>query len=173
MDVDCAVVLEGDEGGDVAAFGEGDAAGVADEEMVLTLELPEVGVAVEEGVDAELGEVLRIVLVSVCQEETLAIVDEQRVIGHDGELEEHLIDLGVTVATHGDDFAGQGIETLDDAGSVHALGNAIAGTVVKNVAKDDEKVVMIGLEETEHLVETGETAVDIGEDEVAHGSKKV
>lgn len=56
--------------------------------------------------------------VAVCQEQLAAGLVEQRgVVGHDGKVEHHLVDLGVAVAAHRDDAVGQGVEQRN-----HALG---------------------------------------------------
>lgn len=44
------------------------------------------------------------------EEEALALVDEQGIVRHDGEVEQHLVDLAVAVSAHGDDVLGVGIE---------------------------------------------------------------
>ena len=64
--------------------------------------------------------------VAVRQEQLAAGLIEQRgVVGHDGKVEDHLVDLGVTVTAHRDDAVGQGVEQRN-----HALGGVIARQVV-------------------------------------------
>ncbi len=54
--------------------------------------------------------------VAVCQEQLAAGLVEQRgIVGHDGEVEHHLVDLGVAAAAHRDDAVGQGVEQRDYA----------------------------------------------------------
>lgn len=108
------------------------------------------------------------VFMPVCQEDAMAIVNEKGVIGHTGELQEHLIDLGVAIATHGNDTVGQCIEAVGDADAVNALGDGVARAVVDNVAEDDEEVVLLLGEELEDLLKARQGAVDIGEEEVFH-----
>lgn len=188
VDADGAVA-EGGEGRRVAALGEGGATGV-DEELRGALGMVgvgdllkalEMGVAVEDGVVAGCGEVLGIEDVAVRQEVTARLIALGGGVYEDGvgaeevEVEEHLVDLGVAVAADGDDLVCAGVETLHDGGGVDALGDAVARTVVEDVAEDDELVEALTVVVGEDLVEGWQAAVDVGDDEVFHiwSSKKV
>ena len=86
--------------------------------------------AVDDGIIRSLRHILLIIYMSVGQQVSLAVIHEQGVGFHDREIEQHLIDFCITVATYGDNLVCQTIEALHDALRVDALRNAVAGTIV-------------------------------------------
>lgn len=168
-DSDGTVGLDGGEGGNVAAFGKCDAASIENGGTFGgLLEAPEMDVAVTEEVNAKGRTTFWRVFVAVGQEYAFAIVDEEGIIGHARELQEHLIDLGVAIATHGNDTVGHCIEAVGDADAIDTLGDGVARAIVDDVAEDDEEVVLLLGEELEDLLKARQGAVDIGEEEVFH-----
>ena len=161
MDGEGAVLIDG-EGGFVAAFGESDGTEVADHTVSRRFEFPQMGVSINEDVVTADGEVFLIIYMPVREEKAHTLIHKEGIVGHDGKLKEHLIDLGVAVAAHGYDVAAHGIEAFDDAFRVDTFGYSVARTVVEDVAKDAEHVAMLLLIETECLLKGGQTAVDVG-----------
>ena len=95
------------------------------------------------------------------QEIALAVVYQQGVSLHNREIEQHLVYLRIAVATHGNNLVSQDIQPLHDALGVDALGNAVAGTVVDDVAHNAHHVALLLLEEIEHFLQRWQAAVDI------------
>jgi hypothetical protein len=56
------------------------------------------------------------------------------VIGKDGEFEDHLIDLGIAVAAHGEDGRCHGIKKGDDLFRLIVGGKIVSRAVIKNIA---------------------------------------
>lgn len=149
--------VKSNEGRGISTLWEGGAAGI-DEQlrrsvgvrgMIFALQM---GMAVEHSIIVARGEMLRVILMAVRQEiatGTLAAVRLNEGIGKDSvrshkvEVEKHLIDLGITVTTDTEDAVGTSIETLYYAGSVEALGQTIARTIVKDVTEEDELVAAL------------------------------
>ena len=107
---------------------------------------------------------------AVRQEQLAAGLVEQRgVVGHDGEVKHHLVDLSIAVAAYRDDVVGQGVEQRN-----HALGSivarqVVARTVIKQVAQQDDAVGLLGLNGGAEALGPVCRAVDVGSDEVFHG----
>ena len=105
--------------------------------------------------------VLLIIYVTMGQEIALAVVYQQGVSLHDREIEQHLVYLRIAVATNGHNLISKGIQPLHDALRVDALGYTVAWSVVENVAKDAQHVVMALVEEVEDTLERWEASVNI------------
>ena len=107
--------------------------------------------------------------VAVRQEQFAAGLIKQRgVVGHDGKVEHHLVDLGVAVAAHRDDAVGQGVEQRN-----HALGGVVARqvvarTVVEQVAQQNDAVGLLGLDGGDQALSPICRTVDVRGDEVFH-----
>ena len=107
---------------------------------------------------------------AVRQEQLAAALVEQRgVVGHDGEVEHHLVNLGVAVAAHSDDAVGQGVEQRN-----HTLGGVIARqvvarAVVEQVTQQDDAVGLLGFDGGDQTLGPVCRAVNVGSDEVFHG----
>ena len=108
--------------------------------------------------------------VAVRQEQFAAgLVKQGGVVGHDREVEHHLVDLGVAVAAHRDDAVGQGVEQRN-----HTLGGivarqVVARAVVEQVAQQHDAVGLLGLDGGAEAFGPICRAVDVGGDEVFHG----
>lgn len=102
------------------------------------------------------------------EEEALALVDEQGIVRHDGEVEQHLVDLAVAISAHGDDVLSVGIEQARYFGGVVTWGNGVAGPEVEEVAKEAEHVGSAALKIAEKALERRLRAVDVGGDKVFH-----
>ena len=70
--------------------------------------------SIDDGIVGSLWHVLLIIYMSMSEEVALATIHQQGVSLHDWEIEQHLIDLRITVATHGDNLVCQSVETLHD-----------------------------------------------------------
>ena len=110
------------------------------------------------GTDRQL---LLVVEMAVGQKESATTIDEQQIVGHHRKLEQHLIDLCVAVATQGDDLTGSGVEVGDDALGVNALRDAVARTIVEDIAEDAEHIAMVLVIELEHFLQGWTAAVDV------------
>ena len=108
--------------------------------------------------------------VAVRQEQfTAGLVEQRGVVGHDGEVEDHLVDLGVAVAAHRDNAISQGVEQRN-----HALGGVVARqvvtrAVVEQVAQQHNAVGLLGFDSGAEALGPVCRAVDVGSDEVFHG----
>ena len=108
--------------------------------------------------------------VAMRQEQLAAGLVEQRgVVRHDGKVEHHLVDLGVTVAAHRDDAVGQGVEQRN-----HALGGVVARqvvarAVVEQVSQQHDAVGLLGFDGGDQALGPICRAVNVGSDEVFHG----
>ena len=163
-----AIVHHG-HGGLIAALGEGDGTRVADERAVgSVLELPEMRVAEEDSVVVAGGQMVGIVDVAVGEQDAVAFVDKQHIVAHHREAEQHLVDLGIAVAAYGNDVIGQRVQCLDDALGVDALGDAVARPIVEDVAEDEEHVALLLAVKVQCTLQPGQTAVDVGDDKIAH-----
>lgn len=157
-------------GGFVAALGEGDGTRVADERAVGgVLELPKMSVAEEDCVVVPGGQMVGIVDVAVGEQDAAALVDEEHIVAHHRETEQHLVDLGIAVAAYGNDVIGQRVQCRDDALGVDALGDAVAWAVVEDVAEDEKHVTLLLTVEVQCTLQPGKAAVDVGDDQIAHG----
>ena len=79
---------------------------------------------------------------SVRKEELFGFCLEDGVVAHHRELEHHLVNLGVTVAAHGDDPVLQSVEHADDLDRIVEVRHAVARTVVEKVSEKDDLVVL-------------------------------
>ena len=79
-----------------------------------------------------------IVFMTVCSKEQMAAHRKQGVCCHDGEVQDHLIDFAVTVAAYTGDLLFVCIELRKHVFGQIFFGQVIAGTVVENVAQQDE-----------------------------------
>lgn len=153
----------------VASLGEGDGTRVADETVVFALgEFPQVGVAVDDGVEAAWGQRLLIIYVTMGEQDAAPLIDKDRVGREDGEMEEHLVDLRVAVASHGHNVGGHGVERLGNAGGVEPLGHPIARAIVEDVAHEEQHVALLGTIEVERSLQAGQRSVDVGKEHVSH-----
>ena len=115
----------------------------------------------DDGIVGSLWHVLLIIYMPMSEEVALATIHQQGVSLHDWEIEQHLIDLRITVATHGDNLVCQSVETLHDTFWVDALRDAIARTIVDDVTHDAHHIAMALLEEVERFLQGWQTAMYI------------
>ena len=157
-------------GGLVATLGKGDGTRVADEHAVgSVLELPEMGVAEKDGVVVSGGQMVGVIDVAVSEQDAAALVDKQHIVTHHREVEQHLVNLGITVAAYSDDVIGQRVQCRDDALGVDAFGDAVARPIVEDVAEDEEHVALLLAVKVQCTLQPGQTAVDVRDDQIAHG----
>ena len=156
--------------GRVAALGKGDGAGVATgRAAVAPPQLPQMGVARDHQVEAAGRQLGRAVDVAVGEQHAPPLVHEQRIVGHHGEAEQHLIHLGVAVAAHGHDVGGHVIEQGRHALAVDALGNAVARAVIDDIAQQEQHVAPLRAVEVEGALQPWQRPVDVGKEQVFHG----
>ena len=129
------------------------------------------GVAVEEGAARlQRRQVAGVPQVAVGEPEGAAArVDDLGVVGHAGEVEDHLVHLGLAVAAHGHDGRREGVEHGDDALGVVVAGQRVARSVVEDVAEDQDLVGPLGLDALHQAAAPVGGAVDVAGDEVLHG----
>ena len=99
---------------------------------------------------------------SVCEEEASAAFHNEGIVSHYGELEQHLIHLSVAVASNGNNLVLHGVKSLDDSFGVDSLRNAVARSVIEDVAKDEKHVIRAALIEVEHALKGWQAAVYVG-----------
>ena len=68
-----------------------------------------------DGVVTTMGKCPGMIVMAMGKKITASAVDKDGIGGHDVETEQHLVDLGITVSTNGNDFAGTGIEEFHHA----------------------------------------------------------
>lgn len=170
MDADAAA-LQGDESGRISALRESRATGIDEEGIPLLFDALQVGVTVENGIVVPCRMLKGGVAVAVGEKISPSLIDKHGVGTHHVEVEEHLIDLRVTVAANGDDVIGMGVETLHDGGSIKVSGYTVARAIVEQIAEQDELVETFAVEVGQHLVKRTDTAMDVGDDEVFQGFK--
>ena len=79
----------------------------------------------------------------------------------DGEFQQHLIHIGVTVARHRNDAVGVLIQQPGASGRVIAGGNRIAGAVVQQVSQKDQRSGFLRAETLQGLLQPLGVSVDI------------
>ena len=117
-----------------ARLRDGDRAGI--DVVVAVLKLlrrRDVGVAVQQDVPLlERRVIIHIVDVAVGGPDHVAVQPQRGVIGHDGELQHHLVHLAVTVAPDAQQLLAHVVEHLD-----HPLGRVVPGQVVARAVVED------------------------------------
>ncbi len=163
-----------------AVLGDAHAAGVEEPQTrMLLARLVDLDVRVtvdERGTLGQRGRVVDAVVhtgaknVTVRQEQfTASLVEQRGVVRHDGEVEDHLVDLGVAVAADGDDAVGQGVEQRNHAlGSVVAR-QVVARAVVEQVAQQNDAVGLLGFDGGDQARGPVCRAGVVGGEEVFHG----
>ena len=153
----------------VATLGEGDGSCVADQRAVgRVLKLPEMSVTEEDCIVVAGGQMVGVVDMAVGEQDAAALVDEEHIVAHHREAEQHLVDLGIAVAAYGDDVIGQRVELSDNALGVDTLGYAVAWPVVEDVAEDEKHVALLLTIEVQCSLQPGQAAVDVRDDQIAH-----
>ncbi|EJW93724.1 hypothetical protein EVA_18169, partial [gut metagenome] len=122
---------------------------------------PEMTMPTDEGIVRTDRHLLLVVEMAVGQKEPMSFINEQQIVGHHWKLEEHLVDLRITVASQGYNLVGSGIEIGNDTLGVDSLGDAVAWTIVEDVSKDTKHIAMILIVELEHFLQGWTTAVDV------------
>ena len=156
-------VVVGGKCGFIASLWEGYRTEIAHDAIVFgRLKFPQVGMAVHEYVVCKSWAVLLVEYMSVSDEHTSATINDDGVVCHDRKFEQHLVYLGVAVATHGNDIVLSLVEKFDDALRIDAFGDAVTGSVVEYVAKNEQHVVLVAVVEVEHTLKRGQTSVYVG-----------
>ena len=147
----------------IASLGEGYRTEIAHDAVVFgRLKFPQMCMTVHEYVVCESGTVLLVVHMSVSDEHSSAAIYNQGIVSHDWKFEQHLVNLSVAVATHGNDTVLSLIEQLNDTLRVNAFRNAVARSVVEYVAKNEQHVILLAVVEVEHTLKRGQTSVYVG-----------
>lgn len=128
--------------------------------------------AVKEVVDAfERGHLLFIEDVPVREEDAARAVGDERVVGHDREAQQHLVDFRIAVAAHGNDVPRVAVEQRGDARRVQALRHAVARSVVEQVAEQAEEVASVLFKKLHYAFGGGQRTVYVGGNEQFHTGK--
>ena len=142
--------------------------------LIGSLKSHDVGVPIDEDVTRRsLREALLVVDVTVGQEKLHALVNQQGIGSLNGEVEQHLIHFGVAVASHGENLVCALVEEIDDARRIESVGQTVSGTIVQQVAEDDEQIKMVLVKELQHRLQRGHGAVDVGKEKYFHGVRTV
>ena len=113
----------------------------------------------------------RTVHMAVGKEERLVAgggIHKDVVVGHAGKVEDHLVDLGLAVASHGDDAVGDAVEHLDHALGRVVGGQVVAGAVVQEVAEEHHPIGLLGLDGGHEALAPIGGAMDVGRDDEFH-----
>ena len=142
--------------------------------LIGSLKSHDVGVPIDKDVTRRsLGEALLVVDVTVGQEKLHALVNQQGIGSLNGEVEQHLVHFGVAVASHGENLVCALVEEIDDARRIESVGQTVSGTIVQQVAEDDEQIKMVLVKELQHRLQRGHGAVDVGKEKYFHGVRTV
>jgi hypothetical protein len=77
--------------------------------------------------------------VAVGEKKPPALVNDQRVVAHTGEVEQELVNLRVAVSPHGNDSLAVLVEDVNDTVRVVSAGETVARAVIENIAQNAEK----------------------------------
>lgn len=156
-------VVVGGECGFVASLWEGYRTEIAHNAVVFgRLKFPQVGMAVHEYVVCKSWAVLLVEYMSVGDEHSSSAINDYGVVCHDWKFEQHLVYLGIAVATHGNDIVLSLVEKFDYALRIDAFGYAVARSVVEYIAKNEQHIVLVAVVEIEHLLKRWQTSVYVG-----------
>ena len=108
--------------------------------------------SVEKGIEVKVGGIFGRVFMTVCKEETLAFVHDDGIVCHDGEVEQHLVDLAITIATNCYDAIGMLIEFISNGLWVVTFGKTVSRTKVEQVTEEHEHIALFAVEIVEHAV---------------------
>ena len=100
--------------------------------------------------------------VAVGGDDSRAAEHHDRVVGHAGEVEHHLVDLGLAVAAHAEDLVFERVEHGYDGLGVVSLRQVVARAVVQHVAEQEELVGRLFFIRLHELGAPAGGAVDVG-----------
>lgn len=109
--------------------------------LISLFEFPQMCMSIYKDVVCKGRAVLLVVYMSMCKEQSAPVVYNKSVISHYRELQKHLVHLGVTVATYGNNTFLHGVKSLYNALWIYAFGYAVAWSIVKNIAKYAQHIV--------------------------------
>lgn len=171
MDAECTVA-KGSKGGRIAALGKGRATGIDDQRAVGGLRKTlKMGMTVDDGIVTPMGKCPGMIVMAVRQEVTMPAIGKDGIGGHDVEMEQHLVDLGIAVSTNGNDFTGMGIEEFHHPWGIHAFRHTVTGTVIEDVAQKKQLVIVAGIVKTEYFFQWAWGSVKVGSYKIAHIKK--
>lgn len=164
---DAPGLVDGESGG-ISALGKSGASGIDQNALGTGGDVRQMGVTVKEEIETTFGKTGIVVDVAVGEKKATPFIDHPSVIGLYGEIEQHLIDFALAVATHCNDIGRALVETLRHGLRIQALGQAVARTVVEDVAQKEKHMATLAVVTIENGFQTGQRAVDIGGYEVFH-----
>lgn len=171
MDAECTVA-KGSKGGRIAALGKGRATGIDDQRAVGGLRKTlKMGMTVDDGIVTPMGKCPGMIVMTVRQEVTMPAIGKDGIGGHNVEMEQHLVDLGIAVSTNGNDFTGMGIEEFHHPWGIHAFRHTVTGTVIEDVAQKKQLVIVAGIVKTEYFFQWAWGSVKVGSYKIAHIKK--
>lgn len=171
MDAECTVA-KGSKGGRIAALGKGRATGIDDQRAVGGLRKTlKMGMTVDDGIVTPMGKCPGMIVMAVRQEVTMPAIGKDGIGGHDVEMEQHLVDLGIAVSTNGNDFTGMGIEEFHHPWGIHAFRHTVTGTIIEDVAQKKQLVIVAGIVKTEYFFQWAWGSVKVGSYKIAHIKK--
>ena len=133
----------------------------------------QMAVAMDDGVVVPLRKCLRMIVVAMGEEESPSGIDKDGVIGHHVKGKQHLIDFCIAISAHGDDAVCPTVEQLHHALAVHARRQAVAWPIVEDVAQEQEGIEVLGIVESENLLQGAGGSVEVGGDKIAHDTMRV
>lgn len=173
MDAECTVA-KGSKGGRIAALGKGRATGIDDQRAVGGLRKTlKMGMTVDDGIVTPMGKCPGMIVMTVRQEVTMPAIGKDGIGGHNVEMEQHLVDLGIAVSTNGNDFTGIGIEEFHHPRGIHAFRHTVTGTVIEDVAQKKQLVIVAGIVKTEYFFQWAWGSVKVGSYKIAHIKKRL
>ena len=105
---------------------------------------------------------------TVGENNVAAVVNEMRAGLGDREIEEHLVDFAVAIAAYTHNVVGHGVESRRYAGGIETGGEAVARTVVEQIAEQEEHVAAHLLIMRQNGIERSDRAVYVGNNKVFH-----
>ena len=154
-------VLIGHEGRGIPTFRECDGTEIADKRIVLACKFPKVRMSIDDRIDAAFRHRHLIIYMPMGKEESPALVNKHQVVCHHRELQQHLVDLRITVSTYSHNVSGTSVQRFDNSLGIDSFWNGIARTVVQNVPENAKHIAMRTVVEPEHFLECRQTTVDV------------
>ena len=156
----------------MALLRKGDRAGVEQQQAVFRAQHGDVGVAVQQRVARrQRRQAVGAEHMAVGQKAAPAVGQKQQgAVRLHRETQQHLVDLGVAVAAHGEDARRQPVEQRRDRRRVVVGRDGVARPVIEQVAEQHERVGPLGGKAAEHRAAGAGGAVEVGGNQQLHGS---
>ena len=100
-------------------------------------------------------------------------IEHYGIVRQAGEIEHHLVNFSLTVASHSDDLLGKAIEHCGNFFWRVLIGQIIAGAMVEKVTKKHNTVRSFGFDSAHEFATPGCRSMNVGCNEKLHGASSV